>query len=207
MQPASWCGHTCIFTAEKTQQACTWLIRCNQDIFWVQNQEWPQMQSGHFLGSKPKVTPETRFYLTCSSASIFLGLQAFPMLGARPLQAVLVLNGSDLSFSVSTQFSLVGRGRQVFLTMLVGGAAATPCPQDTEKAMTLPSPRATLPMLHRETVDHSAQLRTSSLFRSGFYENTLASHEKTKKLKRSISYQWSQKMKDCSIYNAHHSHF
>ena len=105
------------------------------------------------------------------------------MLGARPLQAVLVLNGSDLSFSVSTQFSLVGRGRQLFLTMLVGGAAATPCPQDTEKEMTLPSPRATLLMLHRETVDHSAQLRTSSLFRSGFYENTLASHEKTKKLR------------------------
>lgn len=92
-----------------------------------------------------------------------------------------MLNGSDLSFSVSTQFSLVGRGRQLFLTMLVGGAAATPCPQDTEKEMTLPGPRATLLMLRKEIVEHGAQLRPSSLFRSGFYENTL-SHEKTKKL-------------------------
>lgn len=146
------------------QQAYTWLIWCNQDIFWF----------------KTKLTPETRFCDLFISLDL-PGAAGLSNAGSRPLRC---------SPCAEWQWSLIlcqhtvqlGRQRQAAVSHYAcGWCGCYSLPPKTQRRRwhcQVPG----LPFWCCVKRLWSTRLRPSSLFRSGFYENTLASHEKTKKL-------------------------
>ena len=173
------------------QQACRWLIWCNQDISWFKTKSDPRntilfdlfisLDLPGAAGLSNTGSPSSARQSLCWMAVIFHSLSA---------------HSSAWSAEAGSCFSLC-----LWVVQLL-----PPAPKTQRRRWRCQVP-GLLFWCCVEIVDHSAQLRLSSVFRSGLYDNTLASHEKTKKPSYQSVISEVRRWRTGSIYNACHNHF